>query len=188
MIGGVHTDVDGRTSVPGLYACGEVASNGVHGANRLASNSLLEGLVFGRRVAESIVRDALPEVLPRQLVSEVKTSAHGELDLADIRSRREQGHPLTAVAGGSRDGSRRKPAGDQTQRCRAVADVNVAVVSDPRSPGEETGRESGRQVSMLGHKLHEPADATRCRRFNAIRIGGHGHHDHCQKWCEPRGW
>jgi L-aspartate oxidase len=86
MIGGVHTDVDGRTSVPGLYACGEVASNGVHGANRLASNSLLEGLVFGRRVAESIVRDALPEVLPRQLVSEVKTSAHGELDLADIRS------------------------------------------------------------------------------------------------------
>jgi L-aspartate oxidase len=48
-IGGVTTDLDGRTTVPGLYAAGEVASVGVHGANRLASNSLLEGLVFGNR-------------------------------------------------------------------------------------------------------------------------------------------
>lgn len=48
-IGGVMTDLHGRTSVAGLYACGEVASVGVHGANRLASNSLLEGLVFGHR-------------------------------------------------------------------------------------------------------------------------------------------
>jgi L-aspartate oxidase len=86
MIGGVRTDIDGRTTLPGLWACGEVAANGVHGANRLASNSLLEGLVFGRRVASSIVRDAPPEVLPRAIVSEVKTGAHGELDLADIRS------------------------------------------------------------------------------------------------------
>ncbi len=85
-IGGVRTDLDGRTSVPGLYACGEVAANGVHGANRLASNSLLEGLVFGRRVAETIVRDAHPDVLPRTIVSDVRTSEHGELDLSDIRS------------------------------------------------------------------------------------------------------
>jgi L-aspartate oxidase len=52
IMGGVAADRDCRTSIPGLYACGEVACNGVHGANRLASNSLLEGLVFGVRAVE----------------------------------------------------------------------------------------------------------------------------------------
>ena len=50
-VGGIVTDLDGRTTLPGLYAAGECACTGVHGANRLASNSLLECLVFGRRAA-----------------------------------------------------------------------------------------------------------------------------------------
>jgi L-aspartate oxidase len=56
FIGGVATDVWGRTTIPGLYASGEVANNGVHGANRLASNSLLEGLVFSDRVVRDLDR------------------------------------------------------------------------------------------------------------------------------------
>jgi L-aspartate oxidase len=58
MIGGVKTDLWGRTSVPGLYAAGEAAATGVHGANRLASNSLLEGLVFGARTGIAMIKDA----------------------------------------------------------------------------------------------------------------------------------
>lgn len=60
LMGGIRTDLMGRTTAPGLYAAGEVACTGVHGANRLASNSLLEGLVFGARAARAILGDALP--------------------------------------------------------------------------------------------------------------------------------
>jgi L-aspartate oxidase len=58
MCGGVTSDLHGRTSIPGLWAIGETACTGLHGANRLASNSLLEGIVFGRRAAEKLVQDA----------------------------------------------------------------------------------------------------------------------------------
>jgi L-aspartate oxidase len=57
LMGGIRTDLDGRTNVGGLYAAGEAACTGVHGANRLASNSLLEGLVFGARAAKAMIKD-----------------------------------------------------------------------------------------------------------------------------------
>jgi len=62
MMGGIRTDLDGATNVPGLLACGECACTGVHGANRLASNSMLEGLVFGIRTVQSAI--AVSRVAP----------------------------------------------------------------------------------------------------------------------------
>jgi L-aspartate oxidase len=86
-IGGVWVDQYGRTNLPGLYAVGEVACNGLHGANRLASNSLLEGLVFGARVGQAVVRERSDAQRgPVQIVSDIRPSDKGELDLVDVRS------------------------------------------------------------------------------------------------------
>jgi aspartate oxidase len=71
MMGGVKTDMWGRTSLSGLYAAGETADTGVHGANRLASNSLLEGLVFGARSGHAMVAD-YPVAAPHKNSSTVK--------------------------------------------------------------------------------------------------------------------
>lgn len=70
FMGGVATDLNGQTCIPGLYACGEVSCTGVHGANRLASNSMLECLVFGRRCARSIENTTRPENASTPLLPE----------------------------------------------------------------------------------------------------------------------
>ncbi|WP_147652635.1 L-aspartate oxidase [Vulcaniibacterium gelatinicum] len=85
-MGGLATGLDGATGVPGLYAVGEVACNGVHGGNRLASNSLLEGVVFGQRLGRHLAQAALPPA---------HTGEHRELprgpdaDPADLRRLRQ---------------------------------------------------------------------------------------------------
>jgi L-aspartate oxidase len=76
-MGGVRTDAWGRTSIPGLYAVGEVACNGLHGANRLASNSLLEGAVYGRRVVEAFAMGDEPDPLDPSWVAPVAIELGG---------------------------------------------------------------------------------------------------------------
>ena len=66
LMGGIVTDLEGRSSLPGLYAVGETARTGVHGANRLASNSLLEGAVFGARAGDAIATDAASGLWPAE--------------------------------------------------------------------------------------------------------------------------
>jgi L-aspartate oxidase len=82
VMGGIETDLDGRTSLEGLFAAGEAACTGVHGANRLASNSLLEGLVFGARAAEAMTGPVRPAALfasLRQGYGEAGQSASGAM-------------------------------------------------------------------------------------------------------------
>jgi L-aspartate oxidase len=91
LMGGIKTDLTGRTSLPGLYAAGEAACTGVHGANRLASNSLLEGLVFGARAAQAMLADNLPLVsaeIPASLTSPLTAEDETRLEqlIADLQA------------------------------------------------------------------------------------------------------
>jgi L-aspartate oxidase len=87
MVGGVKVDVQGRTSLPGLWGAGEVTSSGLHGANRLASNSLLEGLVYGAVCARGAVAaaESMPDTFQvPKVAATFAPDNEGKLDVADL--------------------------------------------------------------------------------------------------------
>lgn len=133
-MGGVVTDLHGRTSVPGLLAAGEVACTGVQGANRLASNSLLEGLVFGRRAVTAFLHDRVGGVSP-DAVPPLAVSAAGGL-------------PLTLASG--------TPSGDDRQWHLAATTDQARPFSEPSdapAPGAwlvDTVPAPGRREMSLG--------------------------------------
>ncbi|MHC4745122.1 MAG: L-aspartate oxidase [Planctomycetota bacterium] len=89
MVGGVKTDTSARTSIDNLYACGEVASTGLHGANRLGSNSLLEGLVFGKIAGQNVVQCTEPgasQMMHPLIKYEIPHSDRTRLDAEDVRN------------------------------------------------------------------------------------------------------
>ena len=145
LSGGVVTDLWGATALPGLWAVGEVACTGVHGANRLASNSLLEGMVFGARLAERIpsgARSPEPSGALRAVLG----------DGTDRRHRMHRigaaGHAAAAgpgpVAGRGRDEAARHGAARHDARCRCRAQRRVAG-RRPRRRGGRGRRARGRR-------------------------------------------
>jgi L-aspartate oxidase len=123
--GGLATDLAGRTTVPGLYACGEVACTGVHGANRLASNSLLEGLVFAGRIGESLARE-LPVPSP---AAPADPRPEG---LVDAAARADLTATMSARVGALRTGA---GLAEAAERLAGLGERTTAV---PGVPGWET--------------------------------------------------
>jgi L-aspartate oxidase len=160
--GGIATDLAGRTSVAGLYACGEAACTGVHGANRLASNSLLEGLVFGRRIAADVLSSVAPLL---DLGIDVR---HTGLSAAGIRRSLQQ--EMSADAGVIRDAAGLARAAGNLQKLAAQRS------SDP-------GTESWEATNLLTVASALVAAAGR----RAETRGAHWREDHPerddQNWC-----
>jgi L-aspartate oxidase len=134
LMGGVRTDLNARTSLSGLYAAGEVACTGVHGANRLASNSLLEGLVFGARAGEVICADSVTQIsgtgpieAPRNAVAEMGADA-AQIDAAVTALRTEMWRDVGLLrdADGLRRAQQALEALRPTLSVNAPADAHTA--------------------------------------------------------------
>jgi L-aspartate oxidase len=140
LSGGVVTDLDGASAMPGLWAVGEVACTGVHGANRLASNSLLEGMVFGARLAESIAagRDGpVDSGVMRALWKVAEAAPPGEIPAVDIAdaegSDRSAGAAVSPVADTGSDAAPDADVAKLRERLQKAMIEGAGVLRSPES-------------------------------------------------------
>jgi L-aspartate oxidase len=173
LMGGICTDVHGRTSLPGLYAAGEAACTGVHGANRLASNSLLEGLVFGALAAEAMIADApaavegllaVPATTTEGLTSEAATERwinelrdlmwkHAGL-LRDAAGLQQAQRGLDALAAAMPRGTYRRAI--EARNLHAVASVIVAsALARQESRGAHYRNDFPQKDAVARHSIIE---------------------------------
>jgi len=157
LSGGIATDLDGASTLPGLWSCGEAACSGVHGANRLASNSLLDGLVFAPRIVEAIVAgkdEPEPTGVLRGVALRAATPVVVDRPVVDL-SREELQHTMTTGAGVLRDAA----------SLRSVA-TRIAVDVDAR---DVAGHEI-RNLLTVGRALVDAASAREESRGTHTRL------------------
>jgi L-aspartate oxidase len=130
FMGGIKTDIDGKTDIPGLFAAGECASTGVHGANRLASNSLLEGTVFGHRVALACRQELQTSNLKPQNKSQIPTT---KSHLKEIEIQRFKLVIKTAMWNGVGIIRSRESLAQALQKLQLI---EKQLIFTPSSPGE----------------------------------------------------
>ena len=186
--GGVATDLRGRSSLPGLYACGEVACSGVHGANRLASNSLLEGLVFAHRIADDVsarlAAGELPQATPTPrpgpavlVDADARTELQAVMTLGSGAVRTAAATALAAaqlVAVGGRAGDVPAAAAWETTNLHQVATLltQVAALREETRGGHVRGDFTERDDEhWLGHLTSSlDADGALVTRYDAVPV------------------
>ena len=147
--GGVETDLLGRTSLDGLYACGECSCTGVHGANRLASNSLLEGLVFAHRIADDIAARFSSGDLPQREVG----STPGQDAVLDASRRIEVQRAMTLGSGPVRSGQ--STAGAQAELAALAAQPTTEAEPGPLTWETTNLLHLGQVLSRVAHLREE---------------------------------